>query len=644
MPAIDPNGIAPEELARLQTTFALRRLSTDVQNAVLSDGAIAARMGIDLSHPLRLPGDITIDRSSLFTAFQRAADGEPIPEIFDSQGVKQVMQVEIEGDSAVLTYGTDRVTFPQAILLAADPARRRAAAASIVQNFTLTMQALAQFESIIGQSTYTHNDFFAACKILASAPEPFADALRDTAKKGTLAMSDLLPTDAAYWDNITAKRLNSESMPDFVSHELAAERAARISLNPVVAVDVLSLTFGAIELVPLETLQKIDADSLIESLRRLLDTPDPHALSAALDICADRAADNRFVELGSDILDKLLSEPKRLFGELATFATAYIIAGAHLAKHEGLRRQPVFWRRLAAAAHAALVTRVLGSQEDDEHSLFDWAMRLVGKTFYLSVFDDAHVEPRWKPDWITPNFLAADIYGRLLQILQRLGEAAPPSWRKKIDEAKDAVNKDVPPFAHAFPSLLQGRRAKPAEMPSTDAPISEIFIEFAAKPTIENFLMFFQFTYAFGFPPEARESVLTAVQSLRTEMASTPPELVQGALQLAAFIAAGNRDVELAEAVATAALERLVSTLNTDRLLFTATVLVECAAATENRSEALATLARRLENMAFVAPAAALPEALDIFRILQSVNEELNPLLARAVATARLGAPRIAAA
>jgi hypothetical protein len=110
------------------------------------------------------------------------------------------------------------------------------------------------------------------------------------------------------------------------------------------------------------------------------------------------------------------------------------------------------------------------------------------------------------------------------------------------------------------------------------------------------------------------------------------------------FIAAGNRDVELAEAVATAALERLVSTLNTDRLLFTATVLVECAAGTENRSEALATLARRLENMAFVAPAAALPEALDIFRILQSVNEELNPLLARAVATARLGAPRIAAA
>jgi len=48
--------------------------------------------------------------------------------------------------------------------------------------------------------------------------------------------------------------------------------------------------------------------------------------------------------------------------------------------------------------------------------------------------------------------------------------------------------------------------------------------------------------------------------------------------------------------------------------------------------------------MAFVAPTEALPEALDIFRILPSISEELSPLLARAIATARLGAPRIAAA
>jgi hypothetical protein len=143
---------------------------------------------------------------------------------------------------------------------------------------------------------------------------------------------------------------------------------------------------------------------------------------------------------------------------------------------------------------------------------------------------------------------------------------------------------------HAFPSFLQGGRTKPTEMPPLDAPVGEMFVEFAAKPTFDNFLMFFQFANAFGFPPGARQSVLSAIQALRAEIVTTNPVLVQGALQLAAYVAAGNRDVELA-AVATVALERLGSTLDTERLMCTAVVSLECAAAPENRREALVTLA-----------------------------------------------------
>jgi len=113
MAPIDPNDIPPEELARYRTRFALRRLSTQVQSAVLSDGVIAAQMGVELSHPIRLPEDITIDRNVLFAAFQRAADGEPIPAIVDTDGAKRDMMLEIEGDAIVLTYGTHRSLFPK---------------------------------------------------------------------------------------------------------------------------------------------------------------------------------------------------------------------------------------------------------------------------------------------------------------------------------------------------------------------------------------------------------------------------------------------------------------------------------------------------------------------------------------------------
>src|SRR3954451_24938580 len=89
--------ITPEELARLKAVFALRRMAPEMQNDVLSDGAVAARAGIDLSHPIKLPDGITLERGVLFSAFQRAADGEPIPDITDAAGVKRGMRVEVEG-------------------------------------------------------------------------------------------------------------------------------------------------------------------------------------------------------------------------------------------------------------------------------------------------------------------------------------------------------------------------------------------------------------------------------------------------------------------------------------------------------------------------------------------------------------------
>jgi hypothetical protein len=199
-------------------------------------------------------------------------------------------------------------------------------------------------------------------------------------------------------------------------------------------------------------------------------------------------------------------------------------------------------------------------------------------------------------------------------------------------------------MAHSFPAVLQGWRAPPVEMPAEDTPVGEMFAAFATEPTVDNFLRFIQLAYSYGFPIAARESTLKAVQSLRTEIAVTPADDAQAALDLAAFIAARNRDTELADLVALVSIERLVTTQNVNRLLPTATVIIECAAAMPDRKEALTILGRRLENLAFTASAEALAEALDIFRILQAINEELSPLLARAIAAARLGLPRIAAA
>ena len=639
--------IDPEELARVSVMLALSHMAPAMQSDVLSDRTISTRAGInfsDFSAPIELPEGITLERKLLLSAFQRAADHEPIPDLIDANGIKHDICVDIEGESASLTYGTNHIRFALGALLTAVPDRRLATGSRCLSNNTLSEQARQKFIEIVGKPGFAHDDFFAACNILQGSPESFANSLREATKKGVLSKNDFLPEETAHWRNITATPSGSESLPCFIVQELSAERAARIARDPSLAVDLISLTFAAPELVPLRTVSAINAESLLPAVWQLVKYSDPFGHAGAFDICADRALeDSRFEELGEALLERLLADPKRLHGELTTYATAFVIASAYLAQHETLRRQPVFWRRLAAASHASLVARVLG-QGDDASSLFDWAMRISGKTFYLSILNDAWVEPRWRPDWISPNFLAADIYGRLLASMHRLGEAAPQSWRKRLDDAQAWIMETVPPMALAFPAILQGGVTAPIEKPPAGTPAAEMYERLSREPTVENFLTFIQLVYMFGFHPDAREAVLKVVQSLRTETSQTPPEYPQAVLDLAAFIAARNSDAELADAVALVSIERIMLSQDTDQLLPTACVIVECAASMTDRKEALETLARKLENLAFVAPATALPEALDIFRLLQSINEDLSPLLGRAIATARLGMPAVATA
>jgi hypothetical protein len=638
----DHPDISPEDLFRLRTTFALRRLSKEMQSSVLSDGTIASKVGIDVSHPIRLPDGITIDRTLLFDAFRCAADQEPASEIVDVNGVRRNMEVEIERDDAVLVWDKNRVKFPQAALLSGNFARRMETAARITARSTLTVEARAEFEAFIAKEPFAHDDFFAACEILLGAPESFSDSLMEAARAGPMKLLDLLPQHDAYWENIAARRLSSESCSDFVLNELAAARKTHMDSGGMPAIEAVSLLFGSYELVPLALLEDIDAGSMLDALERLRDFADPHALAGALEICADASArDARFVELGDRIIDTLVGDPKRILCQFATYAAAYIVATTHLAKHENLRTQPVYWRRLVASAHAALVTRLLGAA-DDEHQIFDSAMRFRGKSFYLSVMFDAYTEPRWRPDWITPQFLAADLYGRLYNTVHRLGENAPASWRARVEKAESEFRfEGLPPLARAYPSLLQGGRLPPAELPPADTGIGELFAEFALNPTVEKFLMFQQFAEAFGFPPAARESALLAIKDLGQKLATIEPIQAQAALLVGAHIAATNRDVALADEVASAAVESLVSMMEPERLMLTAAVLLKCAGATVGRSDALTTLARRLESMTHIAPAAVMPDAIEVFEILQSVSKDLSPLLGRAMAAAKLGSPRI---
>ena len=171
----------------------------------------------------------------------------------------------------------------------------------------------------------------------------------------------------------------------------------------------------------------LNADVAAGGLETVLEAEDPFSLVGAFEICADRAAeDRRFVALGDRLLDSLFGDMQRLMGACALFGAIFIITTAHFATHETLQRRPVFWRRLAAAAHGSLVVRVFGGNGIDPKGMISWAMRLFGDAYFLSVVSDFAVEPQWRPEWILPKILVADLFGRAVGAWRRFPQEVAP--------------------------------------------------------------------------------------------------------------------------------------------------------------------------------------------------------------------------
>ena len=383
---------------------------------------------------------------------------------------------------------------------------------------------------------------------------------------------------------------------------------------------------------------------MLDAIRHLTESGDPFALTGAFDLCAERVAtDVRFIEAGDAILDKLFSDPDRLCRVFVSYGAAFVIATAHLAEHQILRHQPVYWRRLAAATHAALVTRTLGEASEENASLLHWAMQISGKSYYLSVVNDAHVEPRWRPDWLDPKHLAADVYGRLAAVRLRRPAALPPSWLERLAKAEAWIIAQGKILASTFPAILQGASPLSHDKPAAGTPIAGLYDTLVRDPTIDNFLMLTPIIWAFGLQMEARDAVFAVVKSLHSVTKQGDADKAERVLGLAACAAVLTRDNELGEIVSQICIERAAALQKEDALLATVIIMLESSAANSDRDQAVATLAQRLEGLAFVSPTGVLDELAELLRILRGINEPLGNLLGRAMATARLGRPIVAA-
>ena len=649
---------AEPDLKRLRPLYVLDILSSRLRSDVLAGGAVAAKYDLHIKHPMEIVEGMVVLRGNLLGALRSAVDSLPVQKLRDQSGADTDTKITINTDgSGTIEAGTRKLRFAWVTLLSADPQKRLTALNTFLLQFPVNESAAASLRSLVQRPNYSDDDFASAVTLIESSPEMFCERVREKLRRpgdnNRLGADDLLPDDIRYWDHLIAPVKESVTLAEYIEHELKEEWQTRLSIGPNYALHSMAMTFGAPALVPHALLQELDAQALTPIIESLSKVDDHFSLEGAFEICAGRFnEDQRFIALGEQLLDHLFADKERLAATCGLFGAIFVVTTAHLAEHEILGRRPVYWRRVAAVAHASLVARICASAGFKPEEISKWAMRVAGETYFLSVLSEFAAEPQWRPEWIVTHFLVADVFGRAMGTLHRIGvEQSPPSWRQKIEKAHEWIVEDMlDPFTQ-YPAVLEGtRRPKRPTLAEFSAinftAGTEMYAKLKSDPSISNLLAASPLIEALGFPAEVTDDVFRVLDQLRKQpRVKDKDRSTSIALSVIAHIAVLIGNKEMADGVAEVSLTRSRTYQASDPVFETLARLVECSAAIANPEAARGTLVNRLEALSFTLPASEITgDLLSAMQKLMRVQPELGPLLGRAIATARLGYPRSNAA
>lgn len=636
-------------LQRMAAIASLQNISSALRSDLLADHVIATRFGLNLTSTISLSERANISRDDLFAAFGRAIIRNRKVALKDDSGALLNAQAWVDASgTGIVEMGTMRWLFAHASLLQSSGAKRREYANACLCRHTLGEKDTATFLELVGKPTKKYEDAFAAMLLLSSSPETFGTQFRERLEKARptqgVTIEDLLPEDIRYWDHLVPVPDHSTTRHDYVTQEWQAELRRRFRRSSLHAYETAALAFAAPGVVPFDLFDECSSDALLEMIEPALRHDGHFALLGAFEMCAKRAAeDHRFAALGDRVIDLLFSDIHRLERTCALFVPTFVIATAFLAEHEALQSRPVFWRRLAAAAHASLIVRACGIGKNDYANLIAWSMRMAGNSYFLSVFADMGEEPNWRPEWIRPDFLVADAFGRARNALNQMGPSAPVSWRQKIEAAEAWVlEKKLAPLT-TFPAVLEGAR-RSAQLTASEmiSPFADALTAFATEPSVDRLVKLGAIIYSFGLPADIYHYVPIVLERIRHDDRNLDDSEIQIALALSAHVAVHARDAKLADMVADIIIEKLHG-IKTHTAFFEAiSRLVECSGANIDRDAARQSLATRLENVAFTFPASPmLHDLTTAIQTLKSVQPTLASMLGKAFAAARLGASAI---
>ncbi|WP_375459486.1 hypothetical protein [uncultured Enterovirga sp.] len=516
----------------------LNGLPDRLRAPLLLDESFRRAVGIDPRFFFPLGAQLSVETRSLHNALRRAADGaqEAALELRDGQTCSAELG-RSPGGAATLRLDHEGFSFPDADLLTADRAQRSAALDRVFGDRPLLPSEQAHWRAALatdppGEAAYTQ-----LMSDLAETPEALK---RELLSAEVFDLETLIPDDRAYYERLIGP------MAPLTGEGISEARVAfwREMIQPSRPAALRRLAFSAVwrRLIPFDVLEDVSE----QDVGALLLANDPFSLLFGFELCAARVArDAAYVALGTAFLERIVDTSEAGEDRFKLFSAAAITVGARLHSRVALSDAPQAWSRLATLAHAGVIADALQERVNAEPFLAFVVENHLAAYMSQTVVDRREA-PRWRPEWILPEHVRAELVGRVHGALLAVAEEhRPPAWIAITREATEFLGERKMGLAAFYPGPFDDLAS--SEQPlDEESPLGEVLTKLEAAATLEVTGADHNLVFVLAAHARVADAFMRLASLPLGEPADLNPAIA--ALRLCAHVAASARRADLAEA------------------------------------------------------------------------------------------------
>jgi len=406
---------------------ALLMFPREVRASVLSRGEFRQRfsLGVDAVIRLKQTG-AEFSRSTLFESIRQVLAGVlPTLDVAANDGL--VWHVTRDRSIGIMVRCEENVvSMPECACLSPDRDERLQWFSEQTRRVRVTDTHFSRWLTILSERPLDDEELDDVVQEFRLTPVHVASTVAGLLRRGSVEPAGLVPSDVRYFDRLVGEPTTETDLGEFISRSGPCGTRVLDVTSPedLKAALLLSAQSSIGETLDLNRLPRDEVALVFEWLAKHGDR-----ISQVGSIECGLRFLRAYPELESSLTAMVTAvandRPEDSDGRLSLLSSLVALVEGEVARRQTARERAPFWRRLASIAHASVIEREAIAADVESASLADWAFRSGGALYYMQSLVDLRKEPRWFPDFISPQQLKSEFIARVTGAAERYRENVP---------------------------------------------------------------------------------------------------------------------------------------------------------------------------------------------------------------------------